>query len=364
MTAARRDDPAARLETLTWLRPLARRIGITRVADLTWLDYIGMPVFQVVRPASKSLIVSQGKGLSPAQAEISGIMESIELWHAEEIPCHRRASIGEMAPSLGYSPRDLSFLDEAIDPHRVLAWVEAVGLRSGRRDHVPRELLRMDFTIQHQVHALPYRRTSTGLGTGRTRAEALLHGLHEVVERDCLSRATPVPLSLDGMPPDVRVLLEMIQRHEIQVELQYLPNRFDVPAIRAAIRDTRTAVRFWGSGCDASRERAVMKALTEAVQSRLTMISGGRDDIDEAYFLPFRYERKTEPPPAEPARGDLSIVPDHAFASAEQELDWLGARVSERAATEPLFVDLTRPELGISVCFSVVPGLIFTQRDH
>lgn len=362
----RRDDPAVRLETLAWLRPIARRIGITRISDVTWLDYIGMPVFQVVRPASKSLIVSQGKGLSPAQAEISGIMESLELWHAEDIPCHRRASIGEIAPSLSYSPRDLSFLDDTIDPHRVLDWVEAVGLRTGCRDYVPRELLCMDFTIQDRVHTLPYRRTSTGLGSGRRRAEALLHGLHEVVERDCLSRAAPVPLRLDGAPPDVRALLDMIQRHDIRVELQYLPNRFDVPAIRAAIRDRRTAVRFWGSGCDASRERAMLKALTEAVQSRLTMISGGRDDIDEAYFLPFRYERGAEPPdtePGEPAR-DLSIVPDHAFESAEEELDWLAARVAERATTEPLFVELTRPELGVAVCFSVVPKLIFTEREH
>src|SRR5687767_1191760 len=59
------------------------RFGITRVADVTGLDRIGIPVVVAVRPAAKSLSVAQGKGLSLDAAIVSAIMESIEVWHAE-----------------------------------------------------------------------------------------------------------------------------------------------------------------------------------------------------------------------------------------------------------------------------------------
>ncbi|MEV6575650.1 hypothetical protein [Streptomyces sp. NPDC051577] len=36
--------------------------GVTRVADLTGLDCIGLPVWTAIRPASLTLSTSQGKG--------------------------------------------------------------------------------------------------------------------------------------------------------------------------------------------------------------------------------------------------------------------------------------------------------------
>ena len=64
---------------------LSRRaaFGITRVGCITRLDRIGIPVVQVSRPLSLSNAVSQGKGLSVAQAAASALMEELEVWAAE-----------------------------------------------------------------------------------------------------------------------------------------------------------------------------------------------------------------------------------------------------------------------------------------
>ena len=70
--------------TLERLRPLLPVMGITRVANITGLDRIGIPVVAVMRPNGRSYAVSQGKGLSLDRAKASGVMESIENWHAEE----------------------------------------------------------------------------------------------------------------------------------------------------------------------------------------------------------------------------------------------------------------------------------------
>ena len=60
-------------------------MGITRIANVTGLDTIGIPVVMVCRPNSRSVSVSQGKGLTLAAAKASGVMESVEGYHAEHI---------------------------------------------------------------------------------------------------------------------------------------------------------------------------------------------------------------------------------------------------------------------------------------
>src|SRR3954469_14776054 len=53
--------------------------GITRVGNVTGLDRLGIPVYMAMRPNSRSLSVSQGKGLSHDAAWVSAVMESLEL---------------------------------------------------------------------------------------------------------------------------------------------------------------------------------------------------------------------------------------------------------------------------------------------
>src|SRR5215471_21083408 len=73
-------DAAAFLRTL---QPKLAAVGITRLADVTGLDRVGLPVVLAVRPLGRSLAVSQGKGLTREQAAVSAILEAMELHHAE-----------------------------------------------------------------------------------------------------------------------------------------------------------------------------------------------------------------------------------------------------------------------------------------
>ncbi|MGW8989068.1 hypothetical protein ACWGRF_03920 [Streptomyces zhihengii] len=73
--------------------------GITRVADLTGLDVIGLPVWTAIRPASKTLSASQGKGAAALLAKLSAVMEAIELWHVEQpLPVAAVGPAAEVAP--------------------------------------------------------------------------------------------------------------------------------------------------------------------------------------------------------------------------------------------------------------------------
>src|SRR5512137_576024 len=59
--------------------------GITRVADITNLDRVGIPVFSSIRPmADKGAIsVYNGKGASPVEARVSAMMEGVERYSSE-----------------------------------------------------------------------------------------------------------------------------------------------------------------------------------------------------------------------------------------------------------------------------------------
>ena len=61
-------DPAS---TLARVQPYLAHTGITRIANVTGLDRIGVPVVMVCRPNSRSLAVSQGKGLTLDAAKAS-----------------------------------------------------------------------------------------------------------------------------------------------------------------------------------------------------------------------------------------------------------------------------------------------------
>src|ERR1700683_3638805 len=79
--------------TLQRVLPILSTVGITRVANITGLDHVGIPTWMIVRPLARSLTVSQGKAFTHELANLSGIMESIELYHAEHFTPQ-----GEWAP--------------------------------------------------------------------------------------------------------------------------------------------------------------------------------------------------------------------------------------------------------------------------
>jgi ribosomal protein S12 methylthiotransferase accessory factor len=100
---------------------------------------------------------------------------------------------------------------------------------------------------------------------------------------------------------------------------------------------------------------ALSRALTEAAQSRLTYISGARDDLPEparardalAVFRSFAEA---------PAERRLADLPDLSGASVAADVERVAERLA-RCGHEPYFVDLTRPEIGLAVTRAFAPGL-------
>ena len=136
-------------QTLARVSPLRRALGITRIANLTGLDYIGIPVVAVYRPNARSLSVSQGKGATLDAACASGLMEAIELSHAEHIA---QPVLWASLSTLRRRSRRIVDVDRLSRPRRstftagkAIPWIEGRELLSGEPLLIPYELVHTDF---------------------------------------------------------------------------------------------------------------------------------------------------------------------------------------------------------------------------
>src|SRR5690606_15138598 len=110
--------------------------GITRIGDLTGLDTVGIPVWFASRPNSRGLAVSQGKGMTHAQARISAVMECIEGAVAERTqPLTPHVATPAAMAERGLSTVPLSAMRrcraERLDPDLARSWVAGHDYFSG-----------------------------------------------------------------------------------------------------------------------------------------------------------------------------------------------------------------------------------------
>jgi YcaO-like protein with predicted kinase domain len=364
----RHRDPA---ETLAWVRPLFPHFGITRLANVTGLDRIGIPVWLCVRPNSRCLSVSQGKGVTAELAQVSAVMESIELFHAE------RVAEPDMVTSYRAARRRHELLDpedlapgvrwRAYTPTREIAWIQGTDLGSGERVFVPRAWVDMNWSRPHPDAGLFFV-TTTGLASGNHRLEALCHALFEVVERDCewrwdrLSQRAQRARQVNGDTidsPMLRRLLDQFASGGILVHMWDMTSEVGIPAYHCTIMDQRALGGLSpasGAGCHLSTEIALSRALTEAAQSRLTFIAGSRDDVFPSLYARLKYaaphdqvspgtldfrERRSAP---------LGLTFEDDLQAALQLLANVGFR-------RVVAVEHTRPELEVPVVAVVVPGM-------
>lgn len=360
-------------ETLARFRPVALQMGITRLGNVTGLDRIGIPVVVAVRPNSRSVSVSQGKGLDLTQAMASALMEAIEGFHAEELREGRRASYREIAADCAVvDPFTLCATGRRFDVDAAISWQEGFDLLQQEPCWVPAEVVHTDYTQPLDGFFLA---GSNGLASGNHLVEAISAAICELVERDAVAlwsasgmgakarRALDIA-SVDD--PDCRALLAKYDEAGIAVRLWNVTTVIGIAVFICDIRDAsdgdpRQLRRFHGAGCHPDRAIALSRALTEAAQTRLTYIAGIRDDL-----LPAEYE---EPPAAdivdalldalrrESEPHSFHAVPSFAADDLGEDLRWQLDRLRAAGIERVVAVDLTRPDFEIPVVRLVIPGL-------
>jgi len=364
--------------TLARARDILTSVGITRIANITGLDRIGIPVVAVQRPNSRSLSVSQGKGATLVAAQVSGLMESIESYHAEHV----------QLPLMHGSYRELSARHRVVDIRGLqrqttsnfhvdlpLLWVAGTDLIGGQPVLVPYELVHTDFRLPLPTGSGAFIMSSNGLASGNHITEALSHAICELIERDANTLwrfgggTAQQRRQIDLRTVDDPDCLDVLCRFEsagVDVFVWDTTSDIGVCSYLCTIVD-RDGRGNWpmlpvtGSGCHPRRAIAMLRALTEAAQGRLTLISGSRDDLSESLFNDAEIrsqcaETRKNLAPANVVR-TFRDAPDTDNEAFDSDVQWELQCIVRSGIQEAIAVNLTQPEFGIPVVRVVIPYL-------
>ncbi|OLP59302.1 hypothetical protein BJF93_04190 [Xaviernesmea oryzae] len=355
-------------ETFGRVSPYLQAYGITRVARHTGLDRIGIPVWCAYTPNAKSIVVAQGKGVTDEDARISAVMEAIERAVACDPTLSREQASQAELSARGDAALALNGLlaagKEPLPADEACDWMAGVDLVTGRKTYVPAEAVLLDRTIEDSR----YWQSSDGLASGNTAEEAMFHALMERVERDAyaLFQIMPQPARLARcVDPkclgnaDLDGMIAQISACDLQLTLFDMTSDLGLPCFAAYLgpspRHLSAHARYvdvtHGAGAHPLAARAALRAVSEAAQSRLTFISGARDDV-----FPDTYRRALP----ESTRLALAAAPQPRSYEDTTPFADFAAIVAHLAACRigPIIaVTLSGPHLPFAVVKMIVPGL-------
>jgi ribosomal protein S12 methylthiotransferase accessory factor len=366
-------------ETFTKVSPYFSRLGITRIAAQTGLDRVGIPVWCAYTPNAKAIVIAQGKGMDDDSARTSATMEAVERVIATQPDCELHSSSYAALTAAGHAVHKMTILLSArglpIADEESISWTRAKRLVDQSDIWVPYDAVCFDRTKLNPRFWL----STDGLASGNTLNEAVLHGLLERVERDALALwAIDVPrrrfqnrIKLASLADDtIQTMLARIDEAGLEIALFNITSDLGVPCISALMRPkeaTNSKPRHvdvtLGAGCSPFPMVAAARAISEAVQSRMTFIAGARDDL-----MPETFSRPVDPSllrafmgPEAVAIEDLSELPGE---TTELALNALLNRLNAHGISELFAVDLTPDWLPVSVAKILAPQLESPDGDR
>jgi YcaO-like protein with predicted kinase domain len=297
---------------------------------------------------------SYGRGLALPAAQASLAMEMVER-------CSSFAAFGEggvagygKAYPLKHARYSELVKDDipAVDPNRLaleapysdepLYWIEGEGRGASGPEPVwiPAQCVFLFCNLDEVklFSALG----STGLASGNTMAEARQSALFEIIERDH-EGVTPFHPSqcftVETTDSQVGPLLENYRELGIHVQFQDLTSRMGVPCCKCFVREVSGGI-VKGTGCHLDARRALLSAMTET-----------------PYAFPYG------PPSGTGLHGlvrvPLENLPDYSLGNSAADLLLLETLLAAWGYT-PVYVDLTRKDIGLPVVRAIVPGMEIT----
>jgi ribosomal protein S12 methylthiotransferase accessory factor len=322
--------------------------------------------------------VSQGKGINLASARASGLMEAAELYHAETITLPLRSATYEEL-RYQHSIVEIEDLprgsDSRFHSNLRLLWCEGHDLLRDESLLVPYEMVHTNYTIPFPDGHGCFAATSNGLASGNRIVEAISQAICEVIERDATTlwnlrddeHFDETRLDLTRVDdPICQELLDKFERAGMYVAVWDITSDIAIAAFACFIVP-RHDNGMWhcsvavGYGCHPARQIALVRALTEAAQVRLTVISGLRDDLRRD-----SYEQMLNPHKITTIRQRMTVsaparrfcdVPSRDGETFEEDVEWELKCIRRVGIRRVIVIDLTKPEFALPVVRVIVPGL-------
>jgi len=261
----------------------------------------------------------------------------------------------------------------------VLEWVCGYDLLNTRETFVPLNAVICPYRSQNG--SMLFYASTNGLASGNTLTEALCHAMCEVIERDAQaisgarSQIRPLIRDLLGLETGTtnahsanrQIALEGLPasrghpNHETQEGWSQrisadLTSTAGIATIDCTVVEQRSdgsADAYGGCGSHPDSRVALLRAITEAAQSRITCIQGGREDLPQI----MRHKTCREV-------GDLFSdgdcisfrdLPTFEHDYIDQDVELLLSRLPLYGLRQVIAFDMTHPDVGLPVVRIVAP---------
>jgi thioglycine synthase len=394
-------------ETLNNVMPISKKIGVTRLADITDMDVLRIPNYSAVVPGTEDYIwVYSGKGPTKRHAMASALMESIERYSS--LPSGWLGKFVQSSYSELSKTHKVLHPDKIVEPMRfvyhtnmMMDWLPGHDLVSGEEIMVPASIALFRYTPPPPaINPFSYFHTN-GLASGNVMEEAVCHALCEVIERDAMSladlRASAIPFhilrtvvhSLNAAAFSVSPILSDrfvddpsifpdVDIEEINFEpVKSLVEKFRQAGISLMVKDITSDIGIptfnassveWishdygylaeGHGTHPDARIALLRAITEVSQTRAANIQGARDDLRKIKYndentddrRAWQFMRSTK-------KIKFSEVPTFFNEDILDDINLILYRLKNVGLNQVIIVDLTNQDIGIPVVRAIVPGL-------
>jgi thioglycine synthase len=394
-------------ETLNNVMPISKKIGVTRLADITDMDVLRIPNYSAVVPGTEDYIwVYSGKGPTKRHAMASALMESIERYSS--LPSgwlgkFVRSSYSELSKT-----HKVLHPDKIVEPMRfvyhtnmMMDWLPGHDLVSGEEIMVPASIALFRYTPSPPaINPFSYFHTN-GLASGNVMEEAVCHALCEVIERDAMSladlRASAIPFHIlriivhslnaaafsvspiltdrfvddPSIFPDVNIqeinfepvksLVEKFRQAGISLMVKDITSDIGIPTFNASSVEWISHDYGYlaeGHGTHPDARIALLRAITEVSQTRAANIQGARDDLRKIKYndentddkRAWQFMRSTK-------KIKFSEVPTFFNEDILDDINLILYRLKNVGLNQVIIVDLTNQDIGIPVVRAIVPGL-------
>lgn len=356
-------------DSIVLAEELAMSRGVSRVVDTTWLDKIGIPVYASVRPdAVGTLCVHAGKGFTHAEAKIGALMEAIEFSFAVVGKSKVTWSLGNAQSVLDSFGNAFAFYEFGMllgcsahpdDKFGVVAAQEI--MHQLGQVLVPAELVYMPYRESSSKSL--FGTSTNGLASGNSVEEATVHGLAEVMERHVSSfeylKNESALVSMEDAPTKVRQMASMVEAAGLRCYLRYSPNEFGMAYFSAYVldKDEYSSISIAnGAALHPISEIAAVRAVAEAVQSRLTCIHGGRDDLIQRFELMAKVGVDQE---YQSVRHHRGVVSNSSRVIAFSEIPDFSFRIAYLGDAQELMFEALK-----AAGMNHVARVVFTEPDY
>ena len=394
-------------ETLNNVMPISKKIGVTRLADITDMDVLRIPNYSAVVPGTEDYIwVYSGKGPTKQHAMASALMESIERYSS--LPSgwlgkFVRSSYSELSKT-----HKVLHPDKIVEPMRfvyhtnmMMDWLPGHDLVSDEEIMVPASIALFRYTPPPPaINPFSYFHTN-GLASGNVMEEAICHALCEVIERDAMSladlRASAIPFHIlrtivhslnaaafsvspiltdrfvddPSIFPDVDIqeinfepvksLVEKFRQADISLMVKNITSDIGIPTFNASSVEWISHDYGYlaeGHGTHPDARIALLRAITEVSQTRAANIQGARDDLRKIKYndentddrRAWQFMRSTK-------KIKFSEVPTFFNEDILDDINLILYRLKNVGMNQVIIVDLTNQDIGIPVVRAIVPGL-------